>query len=387
MKIEDLIKQYKAIYKKFPTHIIRAPGRINLIGEHTDYNDGFVLPIAIDQYTNMLVSKNEDGKIRLYDLKYKENEEFDLKNIKPTQQKKWSNYQRGIAKVLLDAGYEIGGMNVLIFGEIPEGAGLSSSASVEIAMLLCFKELYRLDIKPLEIIKLAKKAENEFVGVQCGIMDQFASLLSKKNYALFIDCRSLNFQYIPLSIQDYSFLVCNSMVKRNLAESSYNKRRQECKDALRAFQKILPGIRVLRDISIEDFLRYGALLSKKSRKRVKHVIYENERVKQAIECLKNEDINLFGKLMCQSHKSLKELYEVSTKELDLLVEIGKDETGVPGARLTGAGFGGCVIYLVKNSSIEPLKEKILDVYQKKTGLVPQFYDIVPSRGAYVEFIK
>ena len=386
MKKENLIKQYKAIYKKVPTHIIRAPGRVNLIGEHTDYNDGFVLPIAIDKYTNMLVSKNSDGKIRLYDLKYKEMEEFDLKKIKPTQQKKWSNYQRGIAKVLFDAGYKIGGMDVLIFGEIPEGAGLSSSASIEIATLLSFKELYDLEIKPIEVIEFARKAENDFAGVECGIMDQFTSLLSKEGNALFIDCRNLKYQYVPMSIQGYSFLVCNSMVKRKLAESSYNKRRKDCKYALRAFHKILPRIVSLRDISIDDFQRYGALLSKKSRKRIEHYVYENERVKQAVEVMKKENAKAFGELMYKSHKSLKELYEVSTEELDLLVKIGKEESGVLGARLTGAGFGGCVIYLVENSCVEKMKEKILDVYSKTTGLVPQFYEVVPSRGAYVSVL-
>ncbi len=327
MNKEHLIKQYKAIYKKFPTHIIRAPGRVNLIGEHTDYNDGFVLPIAIDRYTNMLFSKNNERNVRIFDLKYKEKEEFDLKNIEPSHQKKWSNYQRGIAKVLLDTGYEIGGMDMLIFSEVPEGAGLSSSASIEIATLLSFKELYDLEIKQIEMIELARKAENEFVGVECGIMDQFASLLSKESYALFIDCRSLEYEYVPLSLKDYSFLICNSMIKRKLAESSYNKRRQECREAVKIMQKHLPEITVLRDISVEDFLKYGALLSKKSRKRVEHVIFENERVKQAVEALKKGDAKAFGELMYQSHESLKELYEVSTDELDLLVEIGKHESG------------------------------------------------------------
>ena len=376
------IKQFKTIYRKPPTHIIRAPGRVNLIGEHTDYNGGFVLPITIDRYTNLLVSKNDEEKIRLYDMKYKEKEEFDLDNIKKSQQKKWSNYQRGIAKILLETGYKIGGMDVLVFGEVPEGAGLSSSASIEIATLLSFKELYDLEIKPLEMIELARKAENEFVGVQCGIMDQFASLLSKEGNALFIDCRSLEYQYVPLLLKGCSFLVCNSMVERKLAESSYNKRRKDCKYALRAFHKILPRIGTLRDISVDDFMRYGGLLSKKSRKRIKHYIYENERVKQAVEALKKGNARVFGELMFQSHKSLKELYEVSTDELDLLVEIGKDEPGILGARLTGAGFGGCVIYLVEDSIVEKLKEKILNVYSKITGLSPQFYKVVPSKGAY-----
>ena len=384
MSKENLIKQYKAIYKKSPTHIIRAPGRVNLIGEHTDYNDGFVLPIAIDRYTNILVSKNYERKVRLYDLKYKEKEEFDLDNIKKSQQKKWSNYQRGITKVLLNAGYKIGGMDVLIFGEVPESAGLSSSASIEIATLLSFKELYDLEIKPLEMIELARKAENEFVGVECGIMDQFASLLSKEGNALFIDCRSLKYQYVPLLIQGYSFLVCNSMVKRKLAGSSYNERRQECKNAVKILQKYLPEITSLRDVPMNDLEKYKSYLSEKLQKRVEHVIFENKRVKQAVEFLKKGNLETFGELLYQSHQSLKELFEVSTDELDLLVEIGKDEPGVLGARLTGAGFGGCVIYLVEDSCIEHLKGNILYAYRRKTGLIPQFYEVVPSMGAYVE---
>ena len=386
MKKEYLIKQYKNTYQKSPTHIIRAPGRINLIGEHTDYNEGFVFPIAIDRYTNMLVSVNNDKKVQLFDLKYKESDEFDIDFIEHSKHLKWSNYQRGITKVLKDSGYKIRGMDVLIFGEVPESVGLSSSASVEIATLLAFKELYELNIHYMDIIKLSKKAENEFVGVECGIMDQFASLLSKEGHALFLDCRNLNYQYIPLSIQGYSFLICNSMVKRKLTESSYNKRRKECKYALRAFQKILPKIKSLRDISIDDFERYGSLLSERLKKRVKHVVYENERVIQSFRHLLQENIVLFGKMMYHSHQSLKELYEVSTEELDLLVEIGMNESGVLGARLTGAGFGGCVIYLVKDSCVEQLKEKIFDVYQKRTGFTPQFYKVFPSSGAIVEKI-
>ncbi|MEA2103826.1 MAG: galactokinase, partial [Candidatus Cloacimonadota bacterium] len=337
--------------------------------------------------TNMLVSKNDNGKVRLYDLKYKEKDEFDLNDIKYSHKKKWSNYQRGIAKVLLDAGYKIGGTDVLIFSEVPEGAGLSSSASIEIATLLSFKELYDLEIKPFEMVKLARKAENEFVGVECGIMDQFASLVSKEGHALFIDCRSLKYQYVSLSFEGYSFLVCNSMVKRKLTESSYNKRRQECRKTKRILQKYLPEIIALRDISFDDFGRYASFLPDTLKKRVEHVVYENERVKQAVEVLKKGNAKAFGELMYQSHLSLKKLYEVSTEELDLLVEIGKDESGVLGARLTGAGFGGCVIYLGKDYCIEKLKEKILDVYSKKTGLIPQFYEVVPSRGAVSQELR
>ncbi len=390
MKNADLIKVFSETYDRYPSVIVKAPGRVNLIGEHTDYNEGFVLPIAIDRYTTMLVSGREDKMVRLYDLKYKESDEFNLDSIEHTELHRWSNYQRGIAKVLkvlMDKGYKIGGMDAMIYGGVPEGAGLSSSASVEIATLLSFKKLYEIDIEPLEIIKLARKAENEFVGVECGIMDQFASLLSKEEYALFIDCRTLDYRYVRVSLPRCAFLVCNSMVKRELAASAYNARRRECKEAVETMKKYLSHIDSLRDITIKDIKKFGSYLPQETRKRAEHVIYENERVKKAVEELEYGDTEAFGDLMNQSHRSLKELYEVSSEELDLLVDTGKSVKGVLGARLTGAGFGGCVLFFLKESSIEPLKEKILEVYQEKTGITPQFYKVIPSRGAFSEQIS
>ncbi|OYD15342.1 galactokinase [candidate division WOR-3 bacterium JGI_Cruoil_03_44_89] len=387
MRESDLIKVFSEIYNRYPSVIAKAPGRVNLIGEHTDYNDGFVLPIAIDRYTNMLVSGREDRNVRLYDLKYREGDEFNLDSVEHTELHRWSNYQRGIAKVLMDKGYEIGGMDVVICGEVPEGAGLSSSASVEIATLLSFKELYGIDIEPLDIIKLARKTENEFVGVECGIMDQFASLLSKEKFALFIDCRTLDYRYVRVSLPGCAFLVCNSMVKRELAVSAYNERRRECREAVEAMKKYLPHIESLRDITAEDIKKFGSYLPEVLKKRAEHVVYENERVKKAVEELEYGNMEAFGDLMNQSHRSLSELYEVSSGELDLLVETGREVEGVLGARLTGAGFGGCVIFFLKESSLKPLKEKVLRVYQNKTSLIPQFYEVTPSRGAFSEEIS
>jgi galactokinase len=278
-------------------------------------------------------------------------------------------------------------MDVVIYGEVPEGAGLSSSASLEIASLLSFKELYGIDIEPLKIIKLARKAENEFVGVECGIMDQFASLLSKEEYALFIDCRTLDYRYVKVSLSGYTFVVCNSMIKRELAASAYNERRRECRDALKILQSYLPKIKALRDVTVDDISRYASFLPPILRKRAEHVVYENGRVKKAVEELEYGDTEAFGDLMNQSHRSLKELYEVSSEELDLLVDTGKSIEGVLGARLTGAGFGGCVLFFLKENSMKPLKEKIIEVYQKKTGITPQFYEILPSRGAFSEQIS
>ncbi len=352
---KHLIANFEETYDRYPSVIVRAPGRVNLIGEHTDYNEGFVLPIAIDRYTTMLVSRREDKMVRLYDLKYKESDEFDLDSIEHAELHRWSNYQRGVTKVLIDRGYKIGGVNVVIYGEVPEGAGLSSSASVEIATLLSFKRLYEIDIEPLEIIKLARKAENEFVGVECGIMDQFASLLSKEEYALFIDCRTLNYRYVRVSLAGCAFLVCNSMVKRELSASAYNERRRECKEAVETMKKYLPHIDSLRDITVKDMKKFGSYLPEEVGKRAEHVIYENERVKKAVEELEHKNAEAFGDLMNQSHRSLKEPYEVSSEELDLLVDTGKSVEGVLGARLTGAGFGGCVLFFLKESSMEPLK--------------------------------
>lgn len=387
MKNADLIKVFSETYDRYPSVIVKAPGRVNLIGEHTDYNEGFVLPIAIDRYTAILASKREDKKVRLYDLKYGESDEFDLDSIEHTELHRWSNYQRGIAKVLMDKGYKIGGMDAMIYGEVPEGAGLSSSASVEIASLLSFKGLYGINIEPLQIIKLARKAENEFVGVKCGIMDQFASLLSKEEYALFIDCRTLDYRYVRVSLGGCAFLVCNSMVKRELSASAYNERRKECKEAVETMKKYLPHIESLRDTTVEDIKKFGSYLPEVVRKRAEHVVYENERVRKAVEELEHGDSEAFGDLMNQSHRSLKELYEVSSEELDLLVETGKSVNGVLGARLTGAGFGGCVLFFLKKSSTGPLKKRVLEVYKRKTGITPQFYEVIPSKGAFSKQIS
>ena len=380
----QLINKFEEFFLNKPSIIVKAPGRVNLIGEHTDYNEGFVLPIAIDKYTTILASKREDKKVRLFDLKYGECDEFNLDSIEYVEINRWSNYQRGIAKVLIDDGYRIGGIDAVIYGEVPESAGLSSSASVEIATLLSFKELYGINIQPLEIIKLARRAENEFVGVECGIMDQFASLLSKEGYALFIDCRTLEYSRVPVSLPGFSFLVCNSMVKRELANSAYNERRKECSEALKFLQSYLPKINALRDVTTDDIKKYVSHLPPTLVKRVMHVVSENERVIKAVVELEHRKTITFGELMNQSHRSLKELYQVSSEELDLLVETGKSVDGVFGARLTGAGFGGCVLFLLKESSMKPLKDKIFKDYKNKTGLTPQFYEVTPSRGAFSE---
>ena len=380
----QLINKFEELFLNKPSIIVKAPGRVNLIGEHTDYNEGFVLPIAIDKYTTILASKREDKKVRLFDLKYGEGDEFNLDSIEYVEINRWSNYQRGIAKVLIDEGYRIGGIDAVIYGEVPESAGLSSSASVEIATLLSFKELYGINIHPLEIIKLARRAENEFVGVECGIMDQYASLLSKEGYALFIDCRTLDYSSVRVSLPGFSFLVCNSMVKRELANSAYNERRKECSEALKLLQSYLPKINALRDVTTDDIKKYGSYLPPTLIKRVMHVVSENERVIKAVVELEHRKTITFGELMNQSHQSLKELYQVSSKELNLLVETGKSVDGVFGARLTGAGFGGCVLFLLKESSMKPLKDKIFKDYKNKTGLIPQFYEVTPSRGAFSE---
>jgi galactokinase len=358
--------------------IVRAPGRVNLIGEHTDYNAGFVLPIALEQDMIIMAQKREDREVIFYSLDFTQAVRFSLDRIKFNSQNRWINYPQGVTYSLQEEGYQLRGMNVLLQSEIPLEAGLSSSAAFEIATALAFQFLNDLEIEPLKIIKLCQRAENEFVGVNCGIMDQFASRLAKKDSALFLDCRSLEYDFVPL---EEKIVVCNTKVKRSLANSEYNKRRRECEEGVKILQKYLPEVRALRDVSREDYEKYRDKLPLKIRKRCTHIIYENERVLESVEALKKGDLEKFGKLMNESHQSLKDLYEISCPELDTIVKIAQSLKGVLGARMTGAGFGGCTVNLVKEEAIEKFKERVEEEYFQKTNLHPEIYISSPAEGA------
>jgi len=373
---------FQKVFQREPEVYVLAPGRVNLIGEHTDYNEGFVLPAAVNMHIIMLSALREDKKINLYSHKFKKLVSFTSDNITYNKEDMWSNYEMGVAKMLVERGYKLDGADILIGGDVPINAGLSSSAAVEVATTLTFKELFTLNISDIEIIKLSQRAENEFVGVGCGIMDQFASCLSKKNYAIFIDCRSLEYEYIPFKTEDTKIFLANTNVERALIGSEFNERRSESAEGARILSRYISDVKSLRDVSLEDFNKYKNHLPKVIAKRCEHVINENNRVIESIEGLKNNNISKLGKLMWKSHESLRELYEVSSKELDLMVDIAGNTEGVMGSRLLGGGFGGCTISLVKNESIEKFKENIMLEYPKKTGIQPEIFICSAEEGAH-----
>lgn len=378
------IKQ--AFHDQFPESqepiIVSAPGRVNLIGEHTDYNDGFVLPMAIDAKIIMAGSLRNDNQVHLYSLNFNKPSRFNLNDITESKKTPWSNYIRGVCTMLLET-TSLQGMNIVLHGDIPQGAGLSSSAALEIGTAVLVSKLHNLDSDPVELVKLAQRAENEFVGVQCGIMDQFISMLGAQDHVLFLDCRSLDYQLVPAPFAklNASVVVINSAVKRGLVDSEYNLRRSQCNQALEKLQKALPSITALRDVKV-DQLELINNLEADLAKRARHVVTENQRVIDAVAELKAGNLQKFGELMNQSHLSLKDDYEVSCPELDLLVELSQSIPGTYGSRMTGAGFGGCTVSLVDNDALQDFESKVLTEYQRRTKLEPQIFIYNPSQGAY-----
>ena len=380
-KIAGIKSRFYQVYQREPELIVAAPGRVNLIGEHTDYNDGFVLPIAIDRHIIIASAPQRGNKIHLYAANFDEISVFRLDDIQYDQKDRWSNYQRGIAKLIQESGYRLRGTKMVIWGDIPLGAGLSSSAAVEVATALTFRIANDLPLSELELIKLAQRAENEFVGVNCGIMDQFVSCLGKKDNALFLDCRSLDYKYVPLKTEDFKVVVCNTGKRRELIGSEYNRRREECREGVRLLRNYLPGIEALRDVSSEDLRIHKGSLPAVIAKRCEHVVSENQRVLQSVQALAGGETEEFGRLMNQSQTSLRDLFQVSCEELDLMVEIARGVDGVLGSRMTGAGFGGCTISLVANEAISELEKRILKIYPQKTGLRPEIYVCQSEDGA------
>lgn len=353
-----------------------SPGRVNLIGEHTDYNGGHVFPCALSFGTYAVARKREDKKVRLYSLNFRELGviEFDLDNMINDPAHDWVNYPKGVVKVFKDAGFVIeNGFEALLFGNIPNGAGLSSSASVELATSVILKGLFDLDVDMVDMVKMSQKAENEFVGVNCGIMDQFAIGMGKDSKAILLDCNTLKYEYAPVELADASIVIANTNKRRGLADSKYNERRSECERALEQLQSKL-DIKSLGDLTIEEFESNKELITNDiDRKRAKHAVYENRRTLKAVEKLAEGDIAAFGQLMNESHISLRDDYEVTGKELDSLVEAQWNQKGVIGARMTGAGFGGCTVAIVENSALDAFKEAVAKEYNEKTGFKADFY--------------
>lgn len=381
MNIREMQNFFAASYPGNQPIIALAPGRVNLLGEHTDYNDGFVLPMAIDAKVAALGAKRDDMEVVVYSFDYQVEDGFSLTDITLSEQKPWSNYVRGVCQVLLNRGYSLRGANIVFQGDVPQGAGLSSSAALEVAIGTLLNALYNLQIAPVDLVKIAQKAENDFVGVKCGIMDQFISGLGKQDHALFLDCRSLDYKLVPLKLRDYKVVVIDSGVKRGLVDSEYNARRKQCEQAVEHLQKQKPGIINLRDVTLCDLPAIQDLPELLS-KRARHVVTENERVKQAMRHLEMGQLDSFGQLMIESHRSLRDDYEVSCPELDLLVELALAEPGCIGSRMTGAGFGGCTVSLVEENKLEKFSETVTRLYKERTGIDPRLFVFTAGAGAH-----
>jgi len=387
--VQDLNKLRKIFNEKFTdTGLIKgafsAPGRVNLIGEHTDYNEGFVLPMAIEKEIIMLGQLRKDREARVFDLVYNVEIDFSLDKLISLRKNTWANYLMGVMDEIQKAGYLLQGANLIFTSNIPQRAGLSSSAALEVVTALTLAKLNLLEIKPVEMAHLCRRAENNFVGVACGIMDQYVSCLGQKNYALFIDCRSNDYELIPFKDHNYQIVICNSKIQRRLVNSEYNKRKEECKVATEFFKhKLNHEIQALRDISIDEYKKYQGQLTEIIAHRARHVILENYRVRVGVQALREGNFSTFGQLMIESHQSLKVDYEVSCAELDLLVDLALKQEGVLGARMTGAGFGGCIVNLIEKNYIDAFKKNIKNEYEKITGINPDIYITLPAEGAKV----
>ncbi|UZD38296.1 galactokinase [Capnocytophaga ochracea] len=361
-----------------------APGRVNLIGEHTDYNGGNVFPCAIDKGTYGLVKKRNDRKFRMYSENFADLGvmEFTLDELTNDKKHDWANYPKGVIKMFLEAGQKIdSGFDILFSGNIPNGAGLSSSASIEMLTAIVLKDLFHLSIDPVEMAQLGKKTENLFIGVNSGIMDQFAVAMGKKDHAILLDCNTLKYAYVPVILKDEVIVIANTNKRRGLADSKYNERRAECDEALAELQTKLP-IKALGELSIEQFEANKDLIKSPVRqKRAKHAVYENQRTLKAQKELSAGNLAEFGKLMNQSHISLRDDYEVTGVELDTLAALAWEQPGVVGSRMTGAGFGGCTVSIVKKDKVDDFIKNVGEAYKNKIGYAADFYIASVSDGA------
>ncbi len=376
----NLRTKFHDLFGVLPEFVVRAPGRVNLIGEHTDYNDGFVFPAAIDRYIVMAGSVRRDRQVRAFSVSFNQSATFSLDNLELDPNAPWSSYIRGVAQILQVEGNDLRGINVVVDGTVPIGSGLSSSAAMEMSACLAFEAAADFNLDPVKRAQVCLRAEREFVGVNCGIMDQFISSLGREDHALLIDTRSLGWEAIPLPPQ-ISIVVSDTNIRRGLVDSEYNQRRKECEEAVRMLQTSSPGIFALRDVTFEDLEKHKGELPESVYRRARHVVTENKRVIDGIAALRHGDISEFGRLMNDSHRSLKEDYEVSCPELDALSETARGVNGCFGSRMTGAGFGGCTISLVAETEVECFRNRVSAEYRRATGLETTIYVCRASDGA------
>lgn len=360
--------------------MFRAPGRVNLIGEHTDYNDGFVMPAALDFCTYVAVGTRGDRMLSVHSLDFDETVDLEMDALRSGPTGHWSDYVRGVAAVLRAHGVAIAGANFVIKGEVPIGAGLSSSAAIEVATALAVLAASGTHLARREVAAVCQRAEHEYAGTQCGIMDQFISCFGQVNHALLLDCRTLDYEALPIP-DSVRIVICNSMVKHELAGGEYNRRRADCESGAQLLQGFYPNVRALRDVDLQQLKQYAGQMPERIYRRCRHVVSENARTLEAAAALKKGDLGLFGKLMYASHVSLRDDYEVSCPELDLLVELAGGHGGVIGARMTGGGFGGCTVNLLEAEAVESFHSSIAHRYQMATGKEPAIYVCAASDGA------
>jgi galactokinase len=371
MDTSSFRKEFKDLYGKDP-QVYRAPGRVNIIGEHTDYNDGFVFPAAINLSTWVAIAPGDDRRIKARTTNLNEGIEFDLDAPATIQARHWSSYVLGVAQVLEQSGHRLRGANLLIHGEVPIGAGVSSSASLEAAVGWALLKASGIEIERRKLAQLCQKAENEYTGTHCGIMDQLASCCCVKGQALLLDCRSLAYRTLPLP-EHVRLVICNTMVRRELSNSAYNTRRSECEKGVRMIASKFPGVRALRDVTLDQLESCRKALPEIVYRRCRHVVTEDDRVLEAAAALEQKRYGELRQAMAESHRSLREDYEVSCRELDLLVELAGQAEGIYGARMTGAGFGGCTINLVHSDLVDAFRKMISTEYERRTGLKPDIY--------------
>lgn len=383
---QKLLEKFYELFPGEEARVYFAPGRVNLIGEHTDYNGGHVFPCALTIGTYAVARKNPDKVLRFYSMNFEQLGviESNIEGLTYKKSDDWTNYPKGVIWAMLGKGYPINqGMDILFYGTIPNGSGLSSSASIEVLTGFVLKDLFGLEVSMQELALIGQYSENNFNGVNCGIMDQFAIAMGKKNHATFLDTADLSFEYAPLELDGAKIVILNTNKKRGLGDSKYNERRSECEIALSELQKVIP-ITSLGDLTEEQFEANKSAIADPVRiKRAKHAVYENQRTIKAVEALKNKDLTLFGELMVQSHNSLRDDYEVTGIELDTLVAAALEQPGVIGARMTGAGFGGCAVSIVKDDAIEAFIQNVGRSYKEKIGYDADFYIVEVGDGPVV----
>ena len=381
-RTQIIIEEFKRHFQGAPTLLAVGPGRVNLIGEHTDYNDGFVLPVAIKRDIRIVLRPREDRHVKVYALEYDDWAEFSLDDLHYNQEKLWVNYVQGVAWALQEQGIPLRGFEGIISGNVPRASGLSSSAALEVATATAFLGVSDQHdaLDSVKIALAAQRAENKFVGVNCGIMDQYISVLGQEGQALLIDCRSLEYELIPVP-KEAALVIGNTKASRSLAGSAYNERRRQCEEGVAVLQTVLPNVRALRDVTSAQLEAHKALLSEEVYRRCRHVVGENERVLQAVTALRANDLTTVGKLMDASHISLRDDYAVSSPALDAMVTAMRSVEGVYGARLTGAGFGGCAVALVQPGREQDVVKAIFEKYPKAASIWPEVYISQAGPGA------